>query len=99
MYWYSDDRSIEFNFDRQKTGRNRAFYGPWSSPVFLTDILKYRLDRQLKKSRRDISLSTTMLCNFLDLRPGGSGSFISGTRRKKLFGSFSTGLIEAASVT
>ena len=47
MYWYSDDRSVQFNFNRQKSGRNRAFYGHWSSPVFLTNILKYRLDRQL----------------------------------------------------
>ena len=47
VYWHSDDRSIQFNFNRQKIGRNRAFYEYWSSPVFLTDILKYRLDRQL----------------------------------------------------
>ena len=47
MYWYSDDRSIQFNFNGQKSGRNRAFYGHWYSPVFLTNILKYRLDRQL----------------------------------------------------
>ena len=55
MYWYSDDRSIQFNFSRQKSGQNRAFYGPWSSPVFLINILKYRLDRQsdLKRSTID----------------------------------------------
>ena len=47
MYWYFDDRSIQVNFDRQKSVRNRAFYGHWSSPVFLTNILKYRLDRQI----------------------------------------------------
>ena len=44
---YSDDRSIHFNFFRQKSRRKRAFYEHWSSPVFLTNILKYRLDRQL----------------------------------------------------
>ena len=49
MYWYSDDRSIQFNFNRQKSGLNKAFYGHKSSPVFLTHILKYRLDRQLGK--------------------------------------------------
>ena len=38
-----------------------------------------------------------MHCDFLDLRPEGSGGFISGTRKKKLFGSNSTGLMEAAS--
>ena len=47
MYCHFDDRSIQFNFNKWKSGRNRAFYGCWSSPVFLTDILKYRLDRQL----------------------------------------------------
>ena len=51
VYWHFDDRSIQFNFNRQKGGRNRAFYGYWSSPVFLTDILKYRLDRQLNLKR------------------------------------------------
>ena len=47
MYWYSDDRSIQFNFNRQKSGLNKAFYGHRSSSVFLTNILKYRLDLQL----------------------------------------------------
>ena len=47
MYWYSDDRSIQFNFNRQNSGQNRAFYGHWSNPVFLFYTLKYRLDRQL----------------------------------------------------
>ena len=47
MYWYSDDRSIQFNFNRHKSGLNKAFYGHRSSPVFLTNILIYRLDRQL----------------------------------------------------
>ena len=47
MYWYSDDRSIQFNSNRQNSGRNRAFYGHWSSHVFLFNALKYRLDRQL----------------------------------------------------
>ena len=47
MYWYSDDRSIQFSFNRQKSGLNKAFYGHRSSSVFLTNILKYRLDRQL----------------------------------------------------
>ena len=47
VYWYSDDKSIQFNFNRQKSGRKRAFCGHWSSPVFLTNILKHRLDRQL----------------------------------------------------
>ena len=47
MYWYSDDRLSQFNFNRQKRGRNRAFYGHWSSPVLLTNTLKYRLDCQL----------------------------------------------------
>ena len=47
MYWYSDDRSIQFNFSRQKSGLSKAFYGHRSSPVFLTNILKHRLDRQL----------------------------------------------------
>ena len=47
MYWYFDDRSVQFSFNRPKSGRNRAFYGHWSSLVFLTYILKYRLDRQL----------------------------------------------------
>ena len=47
MYWYSDDRSIQFNFNRQKSGRNRAFYGHLSSPVLLSNISKYRPDRQL----------------------------------------------------
>ena len=51
VYWHSDDRSIQFNFNRQKSARNRAFYGYWSSPAFLTDILKYRLDRQLNLKR------------------------------------------------
>ena len=47
VYWYSDDGSIQFNFNRQKSEQNRAFYGHRSSPVFLTNILKYRLDRLL----------------------------------------------------
>ena len=47
VYWYSDDRSIQFNFNRRKSGRNMAFYGHWFSRVFLTNIIKYRLDRQL----------------------------------------------------
>ena len=38
-------------FNRQKCGWNRAYYGQWSSPVFLTSILKYRLDRQLNERR------------------------------------------------
>ena len=49
MYRYSDDRPVQFNFNRQKSGQNRAFRGHWSSPVFLTDILKYTLDRQIKE--------------------------------------------------
>ena len=48
MYLYSDDRSTQFNFNRQKSGLNKAFYGHRSSSVNLTSILKYRLDRQLK---------------------------------------------------
>ena len=47
MYWYSDDRSVQFNFNKQKSGLSKAFYGHRSSSVFLTNILKYRLDRQL----------------------------------------------------
>ena len=47
MYWNSDDRLIQFNFNRQKSGQNRAFYGHRSSSVFLTNILKYRLGCQL----------------------------------------------------
>ena len=47
VYWYSNDGSIHIDFNRQKSGQNRAFYGHRSSPVFLTNILKYRLDRQL----------------------------------------------------
>ena len=43
----SRPRSIQFNFSRQKSGRKRAFYGHRCSPVFLTNISKYRLDRQL----------------------------------------------------
>ena len=39
---YSDDRSFQFNFNRQKSEQNSAFYGHWSM-----DILEYRLDRQL----------------------------------------------------
>ena len=39
VYWYSDDRSTQFNFSRQKGGWNGEFDGYWSSPVFLTDIL------------------------------------------------------------
>ena len=46
-YWYSDDRSVQFKLNRQKSGRNRAVYGHWSIPVFLINISKYRLDRQL----------------------------------------------------
>ena len=37
----------QFNFSRQKSGLKKAFYGHRSSSVFLTNILKYRLDRQL----------------------------------------------------
>ena len=47
VYWYSDDRSIKFNFKRQKSEPNKAFYGHRSNSVFLTNILKYRLDSQL----------------------------------------------------
>ena len=50
MYWYSDDISIDFNFNRQKSGLNKVFYGHRSSSVFLTNILKYRLDRQLTQA-------------------------------------------------
>ena len=39
FYWYSDDRSIRFNFHRQKSGQNRAFNRHWPSPVFSTNIL------------------------------------------------------------
>ena len=48
MYWNSDNRLIQFNFNWQKSGQSKAFYGHWSSPVFLTNILKYRLDCQLE---------------------------------------------------
>ena len=53
MHWYSDDsdRSIQFNFNRLKSGLNKALYGHRSSPEFLTNILKYRLDRQLTKRK------------------------------------------------
>ena len=51
MYWYSDDRSVQVNLNREKSGWNRAFYGHWSSPVFLTNILKYMLDLQLTVDR------------------------------------------------
>ena len=51
MYWNSDDRLIQFNFNGQKSGQNRAFYGHQSSPVFLTNILNYRLDCQLVNFR------------------------------------------------
>ena len=27
MYWYSDERSIQFNFNGQKGGLNKDFYG------------------------------------------------------------------------
>ena len=54
MYWHFDDRSIQFHFNKQKSGQNRAFYGYWSSPVFLTDILKYMLYRQLILRRSTI---------------------------------------------
>ena len=50
MYWYSDDRSIQFNFNGQKSGRNRAFMDVDTGP-FLINILKYRLDRQLFRLR------------------------------------------------
>ena len=41
--------SDQFNSvsNRQQSGRNSAFYGQWSGLVVLTNILKYRLDRQL----------------------------------------------------
>ena len=45
VYCYPDDGSIQFNFNKQKCGQNRAFYGHMASLVFLTNILKYRLDR------------------------------------------------------
>ena len=51
---YSGDRSIQFNFNRQKSRRNRAFYGHWSSPVFLTNILKYRLDRHSSHRNKNL---------------------------------------------
>ena len=51
MYWNSDDRLIQFNFNGQKSGQNRAFHRHRSSPVFLNNILKYRLDCQLVASR------------------------------------------------
>ena len=53
MYWYSDD-----TFSRQKSGLNKVFYGHRSSSVFfLTNILKYRLDRQLSLTRFNLSAS------------------------------------------
>ena len=66
MYWYSDDRSIQFNFKRQKSGQNKAFYGLKSSPVFLTNMLKYRLDRQLPSYKRGrIELKCNALVKFI----------------------------------
>ena len=61
VYWYSDDKSIQFNFNRQKSGLNKAFHGHRSSSVFLTNILKYRLDRQLHL----ISLASIFLKLFI----------------------------------
>ena len=29
---YSEDRSIQFNFNRLKNGGNRTFYGHWVQP-------------------------------------------------------------------
>ena len=49
MYWNSDD------FKRQKSGLNKAFYGHRSSSVFLANVLKYRLDRQLMETRLKVT--------------------------------------------
>ena len=46
MYWYSDDRSIQFSFNRQKMGGIGLSMD--TGPLFLTYILKYRLHRQLQ---------------------------------------------------
>ena len=46
MYWYSDDKSIQFNFNKQKVGG----IGLSMDTVFLTNILNYRLNRQLAVS-------------------------------------------------
>ena len=49
MYWYSDDRQINtIQFQYAEMWRTGAFYGHWFSPVFLTNILKCILDRQLR---------------------------------------------------
>ena len=64
MYWHSDDRSVQFSFNRQKSGLNKAFYRHRSSSVFLTDILKYGLDRQSK--------CTKMVYYNSALAPGGA---------------------------
>ena len=69
MYWYSDDRSIQFNFNRQKSGRNSAFYGHWSSPVFLTNILKYKLDSHLH-----IWIFVCKVLLYFALRQSGNGN-------------------------
>ena len=50
MHWCSDDRSIQLNVSRQKSGLNKAFFGHRSSSVFLTNILKYRLGHQLQNT-------------------------------------------------
>ena len=47
VYWYSDGRSIQFSFDRQKRRLSKVFYEHRSSSVFLTNILIYRLNHQL----------------------------------------------------
>ena len=57
MYWYSDDRSIQFKFNRQKSGLNKAFYGHRSSSIFSTNILKYRLDCHLQSEMLLFQLS------------------------------------------
>ena len=55
MYWYYDDRSIQFNLNGQKSGLNKAFYGHRSSLVFL----KYRLDRQLTRAAQQLNMLPT----------------------------------------
>ena len=68
MYWYSDDRSIQFNFSRQKSAQDRAFHGHGFSPVFLTNILKYRLDRHLTWVHQSVPSAIFPLFYFLVVR-------------------------------
>ena len=42
------DQFNSINLNWQKSGLSKAFYGHRSSSVFLTNISKYRLDRQLR---------------------------------------------------